>query len=391
MHVLVDLKLNTMKISKWQYDRQQQQHLVQHTPMKGNQFTITMMEMKDNDDSSSVNDNNDYEEGKILRLEKELQIALKKLSNAQELCSSQEEAIRKAKEQEIKTFDQSQKYKFQLSKAQEKLDAVERKAQIKQLQKSCDDMVKRLDAKRNRCREIKYDDKLNLPIKIDCRRELDFLNKSLEKLERKYNNQQKLLDTLVERNSMDNEMKRAAIEGDALKIRHLIDRGVGVNTPDETDVSPFKYACGQGHTDAVNVMISVADVNNSDGRWTPLHIALEYCQPEITSILVKANANVLKKEENGEYPIHIACRKCCFECVSILVLSNKANVDMRNDMGDTPLHYCARANSYEIASFLLENGANLVLKNADGLTPIVVAKTNHNYEVTKIFTRCMAE
>ena len=322
---------------------------------------------------------------KLSQSERKLHIALKKLSNAHELCAAQEKAIREAKAHQIKSYNQCQKYKFQVRRAQEKLEAVERQEQIKRLRKSCHDMVKVLDVKRNRCKEIEYDDDLSLPIKTDTRMELNFLRKSLEQSKRKYDDQQRLLDTLIERNSLDNEMKRAALEGDATKIRHLMDKGVSVNTPDETGISPFQYACGQGHIDAVNAMMPVADINNEDGRWTPLHIALEYCQSEITAILIKENANVFLTEENGEYPLHIACRKSCIKCVSILVSKGEASVDVQNKMGDTPLHYCAKANTFEIASFLLENGADLTVKNVDGLTPIVVAKTNRNNEVSKVF------
>ena len=344
------------------------------------------METMQEDDLSFIKeDNMNDDDKKIWKLENELKIALKKLSNAHALCVAQEQLIRASKAQEIKSFNQSQHYKFQLSKAQEKLDSVERQDQIKRLRKSCHDMVKELDVKRNRCKEIEYDDDLHLPIKTDTRKELKFLKKSLENSEKKHDDQQKLLDSLIERDRLDSEMKRAAIDGDALKIQYLINKGVSVNNPDETGVSSFKYACGQGHTDAVNVMMSVADVNNCDGRWTPLHIALEYCKPEIASILIKANADVFTRQENGEYPIHIACRKGCLECVSILVLLGRANVDAQNKIGETPLHYCAKANAYEIASFLLENDAKLTIKNADGFTPIVVAKTNRNYEIAKIF------
>ncbi len=63
-------------------------------------------------------------------------------------------------------------------------------------------------------------------------------------------------------------------------------------------------------------------------------------------------------------------------------------MNAQNKMGDTyhvPLHYCAKENAYEIASFLLEYGASLTVKNADRLTSIVVAKSRRNYEVTKVF------
>jgi ankyrin repeat protein len=326
----------------------------------------------------------DENKEKIEYLETQLQIVLKKLSNANQLCIAQEKAAKEAKDQERRVYKDCQTYKYKLSKTQEKLDTLERRIQMKQLKKSCHEMEKDISMKQSRCKEIEFDDTIHQPIKTDTRIELALLKKSLQKSENIHESQWKLYETLVERQSLDSKLKRAAIAGDVSQIQALMNLDVSVNSPDETGLSPFKYACGQGHVDAVRVMMSVADVNNKDGRWTALHIALEHSQPEIVTILIKNNANVEEPDETCEVPLHIACRKGSFECISTLVHEGKVSVNTQNKLGDTALHYCARTNQYEIASFLLENGADLKIKNADGLTPFIIAKTKRKYEVMKV-------
>lgn len=321
---------------------------------------------------------------KIQYLETQLQIALKKLSNAKELCTAQEKAARAAKAQETKAYNQSQAYKYKYKKAQEKLDTLERCLKMKHLKKSCHDMEKVISAKQSRYNEIEFDDNIHLPIQTDKRIELSLLKKSLDKSEKTYESRQKLLETLVHRQNLDTEMKCAAIEGNVVRIRELIGLGVSVNFADETGLSPFKYACGQGHTDAVQAMIPVADINNKDGRWSPLHVALENCQPGTVAILIQNNANVDDADETGESPLHIACRKSSLECIINLVHDGDAHINSQNKLGDTCLHYCAKTNQYEIASFLLESGADASIKNANGLIPLTLAKTKRKYEVLKV-------
>lgn len=340
----------------------------------------------------STNESNDEQntllneyKTKIQHLEAEVQIALKKLSNAKALCAAQEKAAREAKAKEVHEHNQCQTYKYKFKKAQEKLDVLERRLKIKHLQRSCDEIEKVISEKHSRCAEIEFDDQVHLPIHTDKRIELTLLKKSLDVSESIYGSRRKLLETLVERQNLDAEMKRAAIEGNVCKIKELIDLEVSVNSCDETGLSPFKYACGQGHVDAVREMIPVADINNKDGRWSPLHIALENCQYGTVSILIGNNADVDDPDETGEFPLHIACRKSSLECVASLVLDGGAYINVQNKLGDTCLHYCAKANLYEIASFLLENGADSRIKNADGLIPFTIAKTKRKYDVVKVF------
>ena len=320
-------------------------------------------------------------------LEEQLKITLKKLANARELCAAQEKAVRDAKTRERKAYNQCQTFKYKYEKTKEKLDVMERHLKMKRLRESCHKTENIISAKQSRCHEIEFDDMIHLPIKTDKRIELMVLKKSLNRSEKIHESQKQLLYMLEKRQNLDFEMKSAAIEGNVTRIKELVALGVSVNFPDETGMSPFKYACGQGHINAVREMVPVADVHNKDGYWPPLHVALEKSQPQIVEILIQNNANVDDPDETGEAPLHIACRKNSLECVSTLIREGGASINVQNNLGDTCLHYCARTNQYEIASFLLENGANLNLKNVDRLTPLIVAKTKRNYEVLKVFNR----
>ena len=55
-----------------------------------------------------------------------------------------------------------------------------------------------------------------------------------------------------------------------------------------------------------------------------------------------------------------------------------ANVNGRNDSGDTPLHYAVQHNDNSIIKILLENGADRHIQNKKGLTPIGLAQKISN-------------
>ena len=321
---------------------------------------------------------------KIQHLESQLQITLKKLANANELCAAQEKAARDAKASERKAYNQCEAYKYKYKKSQERLDSLERHLKIKRLKQSCDEIERVISRKKRRCKEIELDDNIDFPINADKRIEFTLLKKSLDKSERTFQSQYNLLLLLVERQNLDNEMKQAAIEGNVSRIKELVDIGVSVNYADETGISPFKYACGQGHVYAVQAMIPVADINNMEGRWSALHMALENQKCEVVSMLIQNNANVEEPDETGETPLHIACRKGSLECITALIMSRDIDINAQNRLGETCLHYCARANQCDLASLFMENGSDLMIKNSDGFTPIIVAKAMRNEEVLKV-------
>ena len=72
------------------------------------------------------------------------------------------------------------------------------------------------------------------------------------------------------------------------------------------------------------------------------------------------------------------------------MLKAEADIEARDDDGETPLHYAARAASAEVVSALFKAGADIDAQNDDGDTPPVIAAIYGNIEAASIFLNAYA-
>lgn len=328
---------------------------------------------------------------KIAKLEEELKIIKRKLSNSRNLSKAHNEDLaRKTLEKVAISKVECEAHKNKLKKTQYNLDNIERQVKIKHLTKSCKKLKREKSNLEKQIDEICFDSYLHLPIKCDKKREKISLRETVKDVSVRHKRQSELLSSLEYWQNRDSELRKAAIRGDMKTVLKLIEQGLSVNTADETGNSAFKYACGQGHLHIVKAMIPFADLNDMESRWTPLHISVEYAHNDVAKMLIDNGADVNHRNQVGETPLHISCKKGDFECVKVLV---KGGADMNaiNSVGDTSLHHCAELNLGEIASFLIEYGANPKLTNLKGLTPVTIATTQRKENVYHVFRLLYAE
>jgi len=62
--------------------------------------------------------------------------------------------------------------------------------------------------------------------------------------------------------------------------------------------------------------------------------------------------------------------------VVALLLANKADVNVTNENGRTPLHYAATQNHTDLVELLLANQADVNAKDIEGKTPLSLALRN---------------
>lgn len=111
-------------------------------------------------------------------------------------------------------------------------------------------------------------------------------------------------------------------------------------------------------------------VRVSNEHGTALHFAIGH--NKILALLLAKNADVNAKNESGETPLHIAAVGD-FTGSAELLLAGKADVNAGNLEGNTPLHM---AGSKEMAELLVAKGANIEARNNDGRTPLHSAVEN---------------
>jgi len=73
-------------------------------------------------------------------------------------------------------------------------------------------------------------------------------------------------------------------------------------------------------------------------------------------------------------------------CETQLLLNflDKGNVNSKNELDETILHYAAMRGCTEIVKLLISKGANINLKNEGGQTPLHIASLNEHYRMVEL-------
>ena len=66
-----------------------------------------------------------------------------------------------------------------------------------------------------------------------------------------------------------------------------------------------------------------------------------------------------------------------FKSIAALLLEEKmSDIDIKDDEGDTPLHWAILLDNRPMVEFLLRNGADVSAKNTHGNNPVMIACIN---------------
>lgn len=161
------------------------------------------------------------------------------------------------------------------------------------------------------------------------------------------------------------------------KIRSFL---VEIRDP-QTGRTPLHWGVMSGNVDVVKFLIeNSASVNARDfNGLSPLHLAvhnylfhqfnLEFLK--ITCILAWAGAQVDGGDCNGVTPLHIAAESGCADLVRFFLMKNfTTQVDVSDDVGETPLFYALRGGHKEVVQTLIDYGCDCTHRNFDGESPV---------------------
>ena len=136
-------------------------------------------------------------------------------------------------------------------------------------------------------------------------------------------------------------------------------------------------ASQRGNTEDVERFISEgADVNKKDNNGdSPIHLSALYGRTETVKLLLDRGATIDVKNNNaGNTPIHLASRYGYIETVKLL-LDREAAIDVKNNDGDTPIHRAAENGKTDTVKLLLDRGADPYITNKKGKTARDLDKT----------------
>ena len=151
--------------------------------------------------------------------------------------------------------------------------------------------------------------------------------------------------------------------------------------------TPLGCTIMEGHTDIFDMLIEAgANINLMAGdEYTPLMEACIRNQVDIVDRLLKLGADVNFQGCEGMSAI--------FHCKSTDVLNRLynygANLDIRNDDGNTPLNYiifmeCIYGPQYEVVMLLLNYCNNVNIPNNNGETPLFNAVSCDKQDLVKL-------
>ncbi len=198
---------------------------------------------------------------------------------------------------------------------------------------------------------------------------------------------------------------QAADAGDLAKVKAFIQEGIDVNTKVHGS-TPLHCAVRYGHKEVAELLIAKgADVNAKDTRGrTPMHCAARYGHKEVAELLIAKGADINAKDTRGRTPIALAINQGRKEIAKLLLsksgdfslhtaaylgdlqrvekfIDGGANVDAKDQKGQTALHYAAKAGQIAVAKLLIANGADV--NAGDDWTPLQEA-AYHSKEIVEL-------
>jgi ankyrin repeat protein len=171
----------------------------------------------------------------------------------------------------------------------------------------------------------------------------------------------------------------AAEAGRVDSLQLLVELGVDVNSK-PGDESPLHCAARAGQLDAVKLLVELgADVHASDRNFdgTPLSFANYKGQRHVVEYLLQF-ARISDAVKIGG-----------LDRVHTLLRENPDCVNIRDNIGRTPLHYPFKDTGHgeEIIELLLEHGADVNARDNAGHTPIDQMLRNGRQDLAEVLRR----
>ncbi|MBA3954066.1 ankyrin repeat domain-containing protein [Candidatus Dependentiae bacterium] len=202
--------------------------------------------------------------------------------------------------------------------------------------------------------------------------------------------------------------------------------GVNPNAQDKAGQTALIYACNLGHNSIVKLLIEKkANLNLQDKLgFSPLIVAIEKGFIPIVAVLVAAGANLNVQNDIGITALWLAAYKGYTEIVELLLnpssvdsntpdqhgdkaltkacvfdhnntvkllLARKANPNLSDKFGNTPLMIASDKGLMPIAKVLLEAGANPNIQTKSGTTALLLAALKGHTEMVRFLLNAGAD
>ena len=179
----------------------------------------------------------------------------------------------------------------------------------------------------------------------------------------------------------DTSLHREARRGRIDEVKRLISEGYRVNAKDKWGVTPLLRAADTGRTEVAEYLITRgAKVNvrckslwmqawwwkdrkwlRDLNEWSPLHVAVYGQHVRMVDLLLANKADVNLKNHDGCTPLHLADNVR----IAQRLIEEGASVKAKDNNGETPLH--KMIGREDVARLLIDSGADVNAKDKDGI------------------------
>lgn len=183
------------------------------------------------------------------------------------------------------------------------------------------------------------------------------------------------------------------------EIESLLVAGADTEVKSDKNRTILEKAVRDNNSAFVTLLLEKGADANVDAL---LVVAANNKNNEIVKQLIKAGANVNKKDAQGFSPLYYAAYEKNVDMVRTLV-SNGADVNSKTAVGNTPLHVVLAKSSdtgskrnkdtsdAEIIKILLDNGADITITNQGRKTPFDLAKGTEHETMVRLMADLQAK
>ncbi|XP_048249106.1 serine/threonine-protein phosphatase 6 regulatory ankyrin repeat subunit C-like [Haliotis rufescens] len=140
----------------------------------------------------------------------------------------------------------------------------------------------------------------------------------------------------------------------------LVSKGADITLTDDENNTILHLACEGGNRPLVEYLLPKTDINiRGSMGWTPVMYAASRGKKDVFDFLVSKGADITLTEDNNDNILHLACRGGNKPLVEYLLA--KTDINIKGNMGLTPLMHAASRGKKEVFDFLVSKGADITL------------------------------
>ncbi len=177
------------------------------------------------------------------------------------------------------------------------------------------------------------------------------------------------------------------VGGNELPEGEMTVMGITVGSISVAPMNRMVRAVESGDLGEVKVRVAMGErVNVKDKNYngnSPLHVAVEYGNLEITQFLLGAGAKINSKNAEKQTPLMMLDDDAEPELVNLLI-SHGAKINLVDKQGNTALMRAAEYAKPEVLQALISAGANVNAVNKKGRTALIAAADEGNLENLKL-------